>query len=283
MENPEKFERMSIDEFSRYEISNGEKYIKVNDIWWGQVRGFFYRTIFPFHVYDDHVVKPPTPAYLGGYQYSNQDAKCSNSYLNYIIFDDVCNYSIDKLSYNVRWSIKKASKVACIKRIDDLRELQEEGHNIYVSFYNRTGYAFNKKRIQKDYYDEWARNLFNNKKIVLLGAYINEKLVAMSTMALVEDVAVWMSSISHSDFLKHNITDLMLHAQREFISHFDNVKFMYAGMCGAEKSVDDFKLIRGGKIIKNPAYYYISPMAKIYLNTLGKSNMDRMKGEKLYA
>ena len=202
--------------------------------------------------------------------------------MNYIIFDDVRNYSVDKLSRNVKKSIKKAKKTAYVKKITDLSELQEEGYNVYVSFYNRTGYACNNKRIQKNYYNEWATNLFNNKKTILLGAYVNDKLVAMATMALVEDVAVGISSILQSDFLKYNISDLMLHAQRELLSNCDGIKFMYAGMCGVEKSIDDFKLIRGGKIIKSPAYYYISPMAKIYLHTYGRNNLERMRGEKLY-
>jgi hypothetical protein len=94
------------------------------------------------------------------------------AYLNPIVFDELDNYDMKNLRYTVRKHIKKALRNdVTVSRIVDEREFSENAYPCYMSFYERTKYAFDTSRRKKDRFSRWSHALFEFPETVVLGTF----------------------------------------------------------------------------------------------------------------
>jgi hypothetical protein len=57
------------------------------------------------------------------------------------------------------------------------------------------------------------------------------------------------------------------------------VKYIYKGQVTGQRGVDEFKLLRGCKIISKPAYYQINPIAQYLVEKLMPNEYKKLIGE----
>jgi len=251
---------MTIDEYANLERGNGTKLSKVDGIWWREVRPFFYRPLFPFVRIRAGAAKPPPASFCGGFQHLVSSPELSNSYMNFLVFDEVHNYSIDRLTHNYRKHIKKGLKYFVIKPVDNFQELITSGYQVYKSFHARTQYSWKSERTRQNYFTQWAQNLFHCPKLLILGAYSMSELSAISISYLVEDIVIYATFFSTTECLNLRVSEFMLHSIREMASQCYGAKYIFLGSLGSKRSLDDFKISRGCIVIAEPAYFRINPI-----------------------
>jgi hypothetical protein len=269
---------MSIDEYADFERKCGAKVYKVNGFFWKEVRPFFYRPLFPFVKIIPGEAKPPLRYFWGGFQHPVPSYDLANSYMNLLVFDEICDYSIKKLTRNYRKSLKKGLKNFVVKPISNFSEFVTEGHRIYFSFYKRTYYPWRKERIDKKKFSDWAQILFNFPKISIMGAYRNNELCAISISCLVEDIVIYETFFSSTESLKLKTSDLMLHVIREMASEREDIKCIYMNLLKNKKGLDDFKINRGCKITMEQAYFWINPLLHFLIRQFKKEEYKKLIG-----
>lgn len=257
---------MTIDEYANLERKNGTKLIKTDGIWWREIIPFFFRPLFPFVKILAGSAKPPSTSILVGYQHLVPNSEMANSYMNFLVFDDICNYSIQNLSHDYRKNIRKGLKRFEVRQVNDFEEFVAQGHRVYTSFYERTRYSWKKDRNNLKTFEQWSRSLFDFAKVLILGAYCRTGLSAIGICYLVEDIIMYATFFSNDESLKLRVSEVMLHTIREMASKSQSAKYIYMGLRQAKESLNAFKMSRGCKIVSEPAFFRMNPL----LLSLGK-------------
>jgi hypothetical protein len=252
--------------------------VKISGVWWRKVRPFFYRQLYPFHAVADRSLNGPWTSYLGGAQYSVPSEEIANSFLNLRVFDDIQNYSIMNLDKNRRRQVKLGSGKIIIRPLRSIKEFQDEGYRVYMSFYNRTRYDFRVERTKQREFAKWAEAVFSFPKVKILGGYDNDTLCAVSLSYLVEGVIFYATYFSLTEYQKAHVSDVMLHFVRVTAAAYPDVKYIYAGMYAGLKGVDEFYFLRGCKLMRQPALYRVNPVIHAFIRKFMKKEYGKLTG-----
>ncbi|NQT26407.1 hypothetical protein HQ585_13725 [candidate division KSB1 bacterium] len=270
------YEPLTVDEFAMLERANGTNVIKIDDIWWTEVKPFFFRPLLPFREINPIFNKIPLKFLIGGYQHVVDSRIHSNSTMSFFAFDDIQNYSFDNLSSSRRNVIRRSLKNFSAKQMKDEKEFVNDAFKVYVSFYERTKYYYNKKRINKSYFSAWAEILFKFPKLMIIGTYHQDKLSAVSISFLIDENIIDATFFSDTQSQKMQVTDFILHTIRETASHSD-AKYILRGMPSGKEGLDNAKLTRGCRLIKKPAYYKINPITSLGLKLFMKNSFTKIE------
>jgi hypothetical protein len=271
------WERMTIDEYALFQRANGMKVVKINDVWWAEVRPFFFRPLLPFTAIYPKPKQYPLKSLIGGYQHVIPSGVAANSHINFFFFDELQDYSLNKLSDKRRNEIRKGLNNFSVKKIDKVTEFINDAYDIYVSFYYRTKYSYQKKRLNRIYFSSWAETLFDNPKMLIIGAYHDNKLSAVNISYRVEEVIFYATFFSSTQSLKLQVTDFIIHIIREAAAS-SKAKYIFMGMPSGKGSLDESKTIRGCKLFKMPAYYKINPIALFVARVFMKNSYNKLIG-----
>ena len=254
------WEPMTVDEYAAFKRSGGAKVVKIQDTWWTEARPFFYRPLFPFTAVAPHIRQYPLQSLVGGVLHLVPEGTSSNSYMHMFLYDNLKEYSLEKMSSKQRWVIKKAMENFCARRLTDLHQFTEEASPIYESFYDRTKYFYRKDRTDKEIFTAWAKPYIDNPKVVITGAYHDEKLSAIDISYQVEDVIIDDVFFSDTESQSLRVTDFLVHVLRESAKYSD-ARSIFRGFPTGKATLDESKVKRGCQIVKAPAYCRINPVA----------------------
>lgn len=263
------WEPMTIDEYAAFQRSSGANVIKIQDTWWTEARPFFFRPLFPFATITPLLKNYPLQAVVGGVLHPVPEGCSSNSSMHLFLYDELDHYSIDKMAAKQRWIIKKGFDNFSARRITGEDLFVEEACRIYESFYNRTQYFYKRERTDKDAFAAWAKTLFQYPKIVIMGAYHQDRLCAVDISYQVDDVIIDDVFFSDTESQRMRVTDFLVHTLRE-AAKGSSARLIFRGFPTGKQTLDDSKLMRGCKVLKLPAYCKINPLA-LYL---GKAFMN---------
>jgi hypothetical protein len=269
---------MSIDEYAKFEIANGEDLINVDGIWWREVRPFFYQPLSPFLELRPFSTPLPPAAFLGGFQHNVPAGSMANSVRNFFVYDDVSGYCVEKLRHQRRSAIKKGLDVFSIRPIEDVAEFISAGYPVYRSFYERTRYRYKKERIDKKHFARWARLLYRFPKVKVLGAYCRSELCSIDISYLVEDILYEATAFSKTEYLKQCVVDVMVHTLRSSAAGCPGIRAIYKGVVTGHANLDYSKLMRGCRILSKPAFYRLNPFAYIVLRIFLKKYYEKLLG-----
>jgi len=268
---------MTIDEYAIFQIAQGIKTIKIADTWWVEIRPFFFCPLLPYHKYLPKEIKYPFKAIIGGAQHAISVIKFANSTLQFFVYDNLQNYSLDILSSKRRNTIRKGEKNFYFKKINDISEFINNAFDIYSSFQNRTNYNYKEERLNIKYFRLWAEKLFSFPKVLILGVYHFSKLSAISISYMVRDIVIDATFFSDSQSQKLQVTDYVLHIIRSEAARTE-AKYIVRGAPTGIKNLDNSKLKRGCKILSLPAYLHINPVAEFLLKIFMKKSYNKLLG-----
>ncbi|MGC2208943.1 MAG: hypothetical protein WA532_02430 [Candidatus Korobacteraceae bacterium] len=255
---------MSVDRYAAFELATGTKVLKVGNIWWRRVRPFFYRTLLPFKKYDANRAKDGFSK-IGAFQHGVEDGQPFNSYLNPIIFEEPGNYDVRKLRPNVQVHIKKALKNGVtVSRIANEREFADSAYRCYLSFYERTRYAFEAGRRKKDRFLRWSHALFQFPEIVIFGAFAGHELIAFEISCLVDDTLILDTLVTSSKALKLVAPDLLIHTCRSIASDQPNIRMIYDSLLGQSPGINKYYVSRGARVWAVPSFLHM-PAPSLWL------------------
>jgi hypothetical protein len=272
------WQRITIDELSAFNKAVGEKILNCNGIWWQETRACFFRPLNVMEEINPNKISYPKRSLLGGIQHRTKQGDFSNSFLNYFIFSELENYSIDNFRSKKKWEVKKGVKNFIIKPVSDFEEFIEQGYEVYLSFYKRTKYNYKKGRTQKKYFVNWAKILFDYPKILILGAYQKDQLSAVSVSYLLEEHINYSTFFSKSEALSNNVSDAMLHYMRETAKECSGVQAIFWGMLTGNRNIDYHKVCQGCKIVSFPSFYRVNPFILYYMKFFNKKNYLKLLG-----
>lgn len=256
---------ITFDEFAALEAANGGRMIRRSGIYWKVVRPFFYQPLIPWAEYPHASLRGPTAAVLGGWQHVVPAHEPSNSSLRFLAFSGLRDYGLDSLDYNRRRQLKIAMRRFTVREMVDREELSRLGYPVYLDFYARTDYDYYTSRTQEPTYAAWSNRLFDCQKLLILGAFDGNQLVAISVSYLFGSSLSYMTFFSTTDAQKSFISDLMLHQVREFAAERQEVTTLIATRYKGGSSLDRFYLMRGAEIVVKPSYLTINPLASLAL------------------
>lgn len=258
------WQKMTIDEYAALERNDGDSLVCVDGIWWRAIRPLFYRPLIPFTEILPRTAKYPSLHLFGGVQHAVSDLGDSNSVLNYFIYDDLPSYSLDNISRRERYQIKRGLENVVIKPILDLQEFIEQGYPCYLSFYERTQYSYRSDRRKKHRFVKWAHQLFVNTMVQKLGAYREGTIAGILLSYQVENDLYLPTIILDPRYYNLFVSDALIHSIRESAAKA-GVHQIYMGMQTGIKGVDEFKLLRGFKLVRQPAYFKLNRLAHYIL------------------
>jgi hypothetical protein len=267
---------MSADEYAVFEKACGASVVNVGSQWWRQIRPYFYRPLPWFHELDPKKVTPPASSHLGGYQHLVAEGSAHNSNMKVLLFQSPQAYSLDKLSSNDRYHIRRAMKSFHLQPITDLARFIDQGHEVYLSFYHRTHYSYRNDRVEKKNFASWAETLLRFPKVQVCGAFSGDMLMSVSVAYVVEHVMFTATFFSRSEALSEYVSDLMLHCLRERAAQDDSIRLVYASMAGMERGLDQFYLRRGAQVVAKPAMLRLNPIIRAALKTFKKQEYQKL-------
>jgi hypothetical protein len=239
-------------EYAAMERDLGAKVVDCDGVFWRQVRPFFYRPILPTQGFPGSQISRPF-GWPNGFQFVLADKSAANSQLNFIMLDGLRDYSGEQLGRRRKQLVRAASQIFQVRPLRNLNEFKEQGFRAYRSFYNRTGYAHRADRKDERTFHEWAEKVFSNPKVILLGGYGAEGLVGVSRSYLVGGTLVYATLFCETEALKKNIGELMLHELRMLAAGDVRIAEIYVRNYQAGNSLDQYYLLRGGKLVSKPA------------------------------
>jgi hypothetical protein len=268
---------MSLERFAALEASTGQSVTRQGDMYWKRIRPFFYRPLVPYLQYDTQTVAR-TFGKLAVFQHAVQDGQPYNSYLNPIIFENPREYEVRKLQSNAQRCLKSAQKNELqVRRITDEGEFCDKGHDVYLSFYQRSGYHYATYRTRKEGFARWSRGLFQFPELLIFGAYKDDELFGFEVTCLVEG-AVILKSIVHSDKgLGLRSPDIVLHHCRSLAREDLNVHMIYDSPMSSA-GIDQFKIRRGARVLALPARLHANPFLLLVAKKARKALYRRLLG-----
>jgi hypothetical protein len=254
------WEPMTIDELAAYQRACGVHVVKIKDTWWIEPRPYFFRTLFPLAEINPEFRHYPVQHMIGGVLHLVPNGVDSNTSMKLFLYDELQKYSADQLATKQKWVVKKSLENFSAKRITDINEFVDTAFPIYESFYDRTKYSYKKERSQKAIFADWSKNLFAFPKIMITGAYHQDKLAAVDVSYQVDDLIIDDVFFSDTQSQGLRVTDFMVHTLREAAAA-SSAKFLFRGFPCGKQTLDESKIRRGCKIYRIPAHCKVNPVA----------------------
>lgn len=273
------WQSVTAEEYANFERLLEEHVISVNGMFWRRVRPLFYRPLVSFKEYPPDSAQAPLLSSFGGFQHAVPSVQDANSFLNFLMFQNAQNYAIDQLDYNRKRQVKRAAKEFVVRPITNLNEFKESAYPVYLSFYERTQYRYGSQRRSQDYFFHWADALFRMPKVVVLGGYRGGILGGVSVSLLIENTVHYAMFFCDTESLRLGLSDFMLHSVREAVAIGQCAGRVFVGMYKGGNSLDEFYLLRGCTLIKQPAFLQLNPVTDLFLKRILPGRYNQLKGE----
>lgn len=254
------WQAMTVDDISDYQRACGVRVVKVNGVWWVEPRPFFFRPLFPLEELSPEFGKYPLQHLVGGVLHLVPQGVASNVSMRLFLYDRLQEYGLEGMPAKQKWVIKKSTENFEARRITERTEFIETAYPIYRSFYERTQYSYKKERAQQAAFARWAETLFRFPKILILGAYHENRLRAVDISYRVNGLIIDDVFFSDTESQGLRVTDFMVHTLRSRAAETD-ASYLFRGFPCGKQTLDESKIRRGCRIYKIPAFCKINPIA----------------------
>lgn len=268
---------MSLSEYADLHTRLGAKLICHNGVYWRRVRPFFYRPLLPVEAIQSVSAISPV-RWPSGFQYVVADSAQANSTMNFLMLYDLKSYTLAEVSHKRRQLINRAARQFQVRLIHDPKELQEQGHPIYLSFFERTHYPYKSDRRNKAAFDQWISTLFSHPKTIFLGGFGPNGMGAFLVSYCVNQTLVCSTLVCETEALHSKLGELMLHGVRQLAAQLPGIKEIYVRSYQGGNSLDQYYLLRGCQLVRKPARMVIHSPIHIFLRKFMPRKYDLLCG-----
>ena len=163
------FQVLTEEELARRQADVEDRVHLHRGVWWRQAGPFFCLPCNPCAKIDARISAPHPLRRISGYTHLAADGTPSNTGHPAIVREHVANYFAGQLSESRRYKVRRALRQIEIRRVEQLEDMLQDGHEVYVSWHERVQWGRNKSDRQK--YDAWITREFQQPKSFILGAY----------------------------------------------------------------------------------------------------------------
>ena len=266
---------MSMEEFAQSQQAQGLRIQLLDGIWWVEIRPFFYRPLFPFTRIVPQLRAYPKTSCVGGFLHAVPEGVTANSSMNFFVFDQLKQYSLETLTSKQRTAVRSSLKHFQARTMTDVEEFIDSAYHVYLSFQRRTNYSYKDERVNREEFIQWAKQIYRFPKIHKLGVYHDGKLCAVEASYRVGHVIVGDTVFANDAALKLKVTDFIYHSLREAAAHTDAL-YYFIGLPTGVKSLDQSKLRRGCKVLTLPAHFQINPITLQLVKVFMRSSYQKL-------
>jgi hypothetical protein len=228
-------------------------------VWWRELRYGFCQPCFAFRAVDHRNIRPQFLRSPSGFTHVSAPGSPANGLYRVIARDRVKQYSLQQLGKKKR-AVRAGLRKLQVRPVTRLEDLIGDGHQIYVSWRERTAWGADKSH--RPVYEAWITSAFKRPKRTILGAYAGDKLVAFMLPSAVGHVAFSSYTASHSDALADYPNDVLHHALMCIARQTPGIEIVSMGPVSSKASLDRFKLCYG-EIMEMPSYTWINPAIRL--------------------
>lgn len=269
---------MTIEQYAELQRRFGASVVLRHGTYWRRVRPFFYRPILPLEAHEAGGQSRPF-AWPNAYQHVVPSGQAANSTMNFIVLDEPRSYSLNTLGHRRRNLITHAAKSFEVRPLTAADDLKRQGHRVYLSFFQRTGYSYKSERQQKTTFDQWVDTLFSRPAMLVLGGFGPDGLVAVSTSCLVNTTLVYSTLICETAAMKKNVGEVMFHELRRLAASRSGIARIYVRNYQGGGSHDRYYLLRGCKLVRLPAQLSLPAPLRTLIPRFLPQQHARLRGE----
>jgi hypothetical protein len=168
---------------------------------------------------------------------------------------------MEKLQYaKTRYNIKQGLKNVKVL-IPELEHMITDGHEVYLSWKQRIGKVY-KDRSEKNTFRNWINNEYLISKRLILGAYVDDHLVAFLMGHAVEKTASMTMLNSNSKFHSLHPVDALVYSFILICQKNPGITRIINGLKSLNPNLQIFKKRHGFNEIVYPAYIHMNYLAR---------------------
>jgi hypothetical protein len=269
---------MTVDEMVEADKGVESRFHFFKGIWWREVKPFFYQPAWFLTPVKPEVARPNPFKSLGGYYHIVPEGSYSNGVIVTNSIENISEYSPEKLQHaKTRYNIKQGLKNVKIL-IPELEHMITDGYEVYLSWKQRIGKVY-KDRSHKNTFRNWINNEYLISKRLILGAYVDDHLIASLIGHAVQDTACMTMLYSNSKFHSFHPVDALVYSFILICQKNPDINRVINGLKSLKPGLQIFKKRHGFKEIVYPAYIHMNYLArtaaKIFLPEQYKRLMGR--------
>lgn len=258
---------MDIEAFARLEVAQGAPVHFHDGIWWRRIKPFYSWPLQTLKAFPRDTQRPSLLYSAIGYEHAVSDVKDANGTLPVMLLENLSKYEIISLSPNKRSHIRRGMKRVEVRRLDDIRDLIEQGLEINRSALSRQGWGGNRR----GYLDQqrWRPAIERAHALgarETWGAYVSGKLVAYLRAYVLEGTVYISQAMSHTGYLQQYPNDILLHAFLLDCKTRSGVRSVLFGLECAKLSLNEYKKKFGFEVVNLPVYRRINPVVRYLAN-----------------
>lgn len=180
-----------------------------------------------------------------------------------MLLRDLSRYDLKCLPAKKRNDVKRGLQQVEVRRLDDIRDLVEQGIEINRSALARQGCGGNRRGYLNN--SLWRRVI---ERAHVLGAreswgvYFRGKLVAYLRAYVLNETVCITQSMSHSDYLGYHPNDALLHTFLMDCKARPGTKRVLFGLECAKPSLNEYKRKFGFEVVKLPVYRKLNSIVR---------------------
>ena len=129
-----------------------------------------------------------------------------------------------------------------------------EAFRVYHSFYARTAYQWNKKRLERRHFDAWINTMIEYPEVIILGIFLGSgELLSYEISCMVDNVVHIKSIINSEKGIELHAPDISIHHYKEELKKNPEIRFIFDGFWMNNPSINIYKLKRGARVLTLPA------------------------------
>jgi hypothetical protein len=268
----------SVEDFATFQRLMGIKITVVNGSYWTEVRPCFYRPMIIWKHHDASERARPMLSIFGGVQYGVFDSTEANSFLNWFGYDDVHAYTSESLSKNPRRQLKIGQANFEVRQIANAETFIREAWPVYRTFHERTRYRTGSHRRNPAAFAVWGDSLFRIPGVLILGGYHEGRLGGVAISLLLDETVYYASVFCDDRALKLSLYDVLWHTLRESAAAHEGVRRLFMGTYAGNPGLDRFKILRGAKLVRQPARLDMHPVTKFAVERFLPRQYSRLMG-----
>lgn len=269
---------MSIEELVKADSEVESRFHFSRGIWWREVKPFFYQpSAFMTRIIPQQSSPKPWLAFGGYYHMVPEEAFSNGS----IIVNEISNpstYKLEDLKQQARYDIRRGFSNLKISRITDLNDLLGDGYRIYLLWEGRTK-GVRVKRSRREVFQQWISRVFNHPYNLILGAYLENRLIAYIIAHAANGVADLSKSFSDLSFRQFYPSSALMYAYIVICGQNPEIRKACAGLKSHKISLDRFKKKFNFSQVPYPAYIRLRSFIRPLVRWLMPIQYKRLMGQ----
>jgi Acetyltransferase (GNAT) domain len=254
------FEVMEKSEMPAQHTAGGDQVHYHRGVWWKQLNRCFCMPCSLFEDVDPRESWPDPRHALAGYLHLSPPGTESNATYPAIVNDQVKHYSVKRLASKRKSGMIRGALGNVAVQPVSVGQLLRYGYEVYWSWHHRV--AWGRDRTEASF-REWILRASGNPKRMVLGAFVEEKLVAFMLPYATGRVVAPSFLASHTDYLKYRPNDVLYHAMLCIARQTPGITMADFGPLCSKATLNEFKL-RFGNLREFPAYAIVHPFLRLF-------------------